>query len=165
MFTTIKAHYAGNEKSYIEAACLSTDTKPTDGIANGSACIEMDTGDKYMFDEAGGQWIKLGSGDGDAEIWFTSDTYTESESMRIFTTNDNVDHISELYNNYDKYPTLFVNDTELTLDQERLWYDDANSPTVALSALMGEGITPAVIITYVDGSTAPDSVEVSVKAK
>ena len=51
MFTNLTASY-NNGDVLIEAACLSTDTKPTDGIANGSACIEMDTGDVYMFNEA-----------------------------------------------------------------------------------------------------------------
>lgn len=59
MFTTIKAHYAGNEKSYIEGACLSTDSKPTDGIANGSLCLEMDSGKIYAFNEAGSAWVEI----------------------------------------------------------------------------------------------------------
>ena len=59
MFSTLKAHYAGNEKSYIEAACLSTDDKPTDGIANGSIILEMDTKKVYMFDEAGDTWREI----------------------------------------------------------------------------------------------------------
>lgn len=40
-------------------ACLSTDTKPTELIANGSMCIEIDTGDIYMFDAAGAEWNKI----------------------------------------------------------------------------------------------------------
>lgn len=59
MFTTVKAHYAGNEKSYIEGACLSTDSKPTDGIANGSLCLEMDSGKIYAFNEAGSAWVEI----------------------------------------------------------------------------------------------------------
>ena len=59
MFSTLKAHYAGNEKSYIEAACLSTDDKPTDGIANGSVCLEMNTGKVFVFNEAGSAWVEL----------------------------------------------------------------------------------------------------------
>ena len=59
MFTVIKAHYAGNEKSHIEGACLSTDSKPTDGIANGSLVIEMNTGKIFMFNEAGSAWVEL----------------------------------------------------------------------------------------------------------
>ena len=58
MFTNITASY-NNGDVLIEAACLSTDTKPTDGIANGSACIEMDTGDVYMFNEASSTWVKV----------------------------------------------------------------------------------------------------------
>ena len=59
MFTTIKAHYTGNEKSYIEGACLSGDSKPTDGIANGSIIIEIDTGKIYMFNETGSAWAEV----------------------------------------------------------------------------------------------------------
>lgn len=59
MFTTIKAHYAGNEKSYIEGACLAADSKPTDGIANGSVCIEIDTGKIFMFNETGSAWAEV----------------------------------------------------------------------------------------------------------
>ena len=39
---------------------LSTDTKPTTGVVNGSAFIEMDTGTIYFFDAAGSQWIEWG---------------------------------------------------------------------------------------------------------
>lgn len=40
--------------------CLSTDTKPTEHILNGSSLIEMDTGKVYFFDEANGQWREFG---------------------------------------------------------------------------------------------------------
>lgn len=39
---------------------LSTDTKKTERIANGSIFIEMDTGDTYFFDEENTRWIKAG---------------------------------------------------------------------------------------------------------
>lgn len=39
---------------------LSTDTKPTtDDIPNGSGCIEINTGKKYMYDRDGGQWYEV----------------------------------------------------------------------------------------------------------
>ena len=58
----VERQFTGGLK-YIEAAGLSTDTKPTgniDGrpIINGSTFIEMDTGEVYWFDEAAGEWIK-----------------------------------------------------------------------------------------------------------
>lgn len=59
MFTNNKTSYYGNDKVLIEATCLSTDTKPTTGIANGSLCLEMDTGDIYAFNEAASTWVKL----------------------------------------------------------------------------------------------------------
>jgi hypothetical protein len=58
MFTNLTASYT-NGDVLSEAACLSTDTKPTTGIANGSLCIEIDTGDIYMFDAAGAEWNKI----------------------------------------------------------------------------------------------------------
>ncbi len=40
---------------------LSTDTKPTTGVVNGSAFIEMDTSTIYFFDAAGSQWLEWGA--------------------------------------------------------------------------------------------------------
>ena len=59
MFTNTKATYIGNDKILVESVCLSTDSKPTTGIANGSLVLEMDTGDIYAFNEAGSAWVKL----------------------------------------------------------------------------------------------------------
>lgn len=42
--------------AYVELAGDSTDTKPTSGIAEGSVCKEVDTGDIYLFD--GSAWVK-----------------------------------------------------------------------------------------------------------
>lgn len=38
---------------------LSTDTKPTENVPNGSTFFEMDTGDVYMFDESAQIWLKI----------------------------------------------------------------------------------------------------------
>lgn len=35
---------------------ISTDSKPTEGIGNGSCFIEMDTGKGYFFDAENGEW-------------------------------------------------------------------------------------------------------------
>ena len=59
MFTVIKAHYAGNEKSYVQAVCKTGDAKDTEGIANGSICFNMETGTFSMFDEGAGDWLDL----------------------------------------------------------------------------------------------------------
>jgi len=39
-----------------DVRCLSTDTKPTENIANGSSLIEMDTGKVYFFDKDNELW-------------------------------------------------------------------------------------------------------------
>ena len=73
MFTNTKCSiYAGQNKVYTESVCLSTDTKPTTGIANGSTCIEMNTGKKFMFNEDAGEWVEVpdssGGGGGSSDF-------------------------------------------------------------------------------------------------
>ena len=59
-FKTKDFNYNPNgSKNRVEGECLSTDTKPTTDIANGSIRIEMDTGDIYMFNETAGAWVKV----------------------------------------------------------------------------------------------------------
>lgn len=38
---------------------LSTDSKPTTGVGNGSIFIEMNTGKVYFFNAAGNVWIEM----------------------------------------------------------------------------------------------------------
>ena len=42
---------------YGEGYCLSTDEKPTEGIASGSTCIVTDTREVFFFDGETRQWI------------------------------------------------------------------------------------------------------------
>ena len=45
---------------YIEAAGLSTDTKPDENVATGSLFLEVDTGDVYAFAEGDtGEWNQI----------------------------------------------------------------------------------------------------------
>ena len=37
---------------------LSTDSKPTSGLATGSSFVEVDTGDAYLLNESGPTWVK-----------------------------------------------------------------------------------------------------------
>lgn len=59
MWTINKSAAVGNGVVLVEAVCLSTDSKPTAGIANGSIVIEMNTGKIYMYNEAGTTWVEL----------------------------------------------------------------------------------------------------------
>ena len=59
MFTERKVTQFSQGKKYIEAVCLSGDDKPTEGIANGSLVLEMDTSKIYAFNEAGAAWVEL----------------------------------------------------------------------------------------------------------
>jgi len=58
---TILRHVVYNDFTH-DVRCLSTDTKPTDGIKNGSTCIEMDTGSGFLFDATNEEWHELPSG-------------------------------------------------------------------------------------------------------
>ena len=49
-----------NDKRYIEAAGLSTDSKPTANIITGSLFLEVNTGDIYAFEEGDSPaWDKI----------------------------------------------------------------------------------------------------------
>ena len=65
MLTWNERRFVGREAGTYryEGSCLSTDTKPTSGVANGSVLIEMDTGKVYLFDEAGTQWREFAEED------------------------------------------------------------------------------------------------------
>ena len=47
-----------NGVQYVEFAGLSTDTKPTNGIATGSLFHEVDTTKVFAYDEAGEEWVE-----------------------------------------------------------------------------------------------------------
>ena len=154
----------------IEGACLSTDTKPTEGIANGSCLIEMDTGDKFMFDEANGEWLNITNpgGGGGAEVWFTGENPTVEPPQTIFDLVDvgGIDHTAELYNNGTNY-TVYLNGEELTFyDAEGHGWANTDDPTAESRCVIvweKEGVYTSVAL-YMN-TTAPTSVEVSVAAK
>ena len=50
--------------------CDSSDTKPTTELANGSTLTEVDTGKRYLFNEANTSWVEVSGGGG-------SSNYTE----------------------------------------------------------------------------------------
>lgn len=100
----------GQDDVLIEAACLSTDAKPTDGVANGSECIEMDTGKKFMFNKSGGNWLEVNSGGGGGS------------SLPAVTSDDNGDVLTVVNGAWDKASpsgdsTFLVNESESTLDK------------------------------------------------
>ena len=65
MFTVVKSSQYTNNTVLINGACLSTDSKPTTGIANGSMCLEIDTGKLYAYNEDDGEWVEQpGAGGG-----------------------------------------------------------------------------------------------------
>ena len=60
MITIMETKKIFNNKQLVDIACLSTDTKPTIGIMNGSMLIEVNTGKLYVFDESASAWNEIG---------------------------------------------------------------------------------------------------------
>ena len=50
---------AVDQKNVVEVWCLSTDSKPTAGIAEGSVAIEIDTGKAFFFNETTSAWVEV----------------------------------------------------------------------------------------------------------
>ena len=59
MITYLESKIYDDERSLIQIACESTDTKPTEKIATGSIAIEADTGNIYMFSEKTSTWNSI----------------------------------------------------------------------------------------------------------
>ena len=59
--TDYEIREGGVKVQEISGFCLSSDTKPTSGIANGSILTEMNTGKIYMYNEAGKAWVEFGA--------------------------------------------------------------------------------------------------------
>ena len=58
MITTEGLQKTSNVQTYYG---LSTDPKPVEGVSNGSAFVEMDTGKVYFYNEAGTEWLEWGA--------------------------------------------------------------------------------------------------------
>lgn len=47
------------DKRYIEAFGLSTDSKPTTNVITGSVFVEVDTGKAFLFNETASAWVEV----------------------------------------------------------------------------------------------------------
>jgi len=61
MVRTLDLQYIEPGHNYMQLSGLSTDTKPTEGLATGSTFFEIDTCDLYFFDEENETWIIAGA--------------------------------------------------------------------------------------------------------
>lgn len=60
MVRVLESRVIDGNTSYIEAAGLSTDSKPKAGVCSGSLFLEVNTGDVYAYDEtSSGTWHKI----------------------------------------------------------------------------------------------------------
>lgn len=54
------------DKAYVEIFGTSLESKPTSGIITGSSFTEVDTGDRYLFNETASAWVKQPAQGGDS---------------------------------------------------------------------------------------------------
>jgi hypothetical protein len=59
MITMYRKDGATSDSQEVELRGLSTDTKPTTSVANGTTFIEIDTGKIYMYDLENKEWKEL----------------------------------------------------------------------------------------------------------
>lgn len=59
MITMYRKEGATYDKQEVEYRGLSTDTKPTENIENGTIFIEIDTGKIYMYDLENEEWKEI----------------------------------------------------------------------------------------------------------
>lgn len=59
MVTITKTGRMVDGKTVCEISCLSTDAKPTAGVANGSLCLVIDTGEIHAFNGVNSSWVKI----------------------------------------------------------------------------------------------------------
>lgn len=77
MVTIGSVHYAVKADGYYG---LSTDVKPTGGIANGSCFVEMDTGFAYIYDASTATWIEFCHWGGNSPTHLTF-AYNQSQNI------------------------------------------------------------------------------------
>lgn len=61
--------------------CDSSDTKPTTELANGSTLTEVDTGKRYLFNEATTSWVEVSGGGGGGST--NTKTHFENENLAL----------------------------------------------------------------------------------
>lgn len=57
-YGAVSLHDDGRRTNRSEYYCLSTDTKPVDGVNNADVLYEMDTKSVFLYDEEHTVWIK-----------------------------------------------------------------------------------------------------------
>lgn len=89
MYLGIDAREIAPNRFYTKFFGLSTDTKPTTDLANGSIFIEIDTSKAYFFDEENKEWLQAASGEVDPqEIADVVAAYLDAHPEAVTTVQD-----------------------------------------------------------------------------
>lgn len=57
-YVPVKSGDGYETKNVCDVWCRSSETKPTDGLADGSVCTEIDTGKVFFYDEVNQSWVE-----------------------------------------------------------------------------------------------------------
>ena len=166
-------------KEYIRQSYKRPNRKVLEGLGASEELI------KYLMETPGNtnfnviDSIANPDGGGDAEVWLVGSEYTDRNGMRWFVLSnaEDTDHMKELNTNPEDYQ-VYLSGEELPyldiLEEETnktTTWADTSTPAEATSNVSitignDEGtITEVAYAVYRDASTAPTSVEISVKAK
>ena len=158
----------GVAKYLAEIFCNSADTKPTDGLVNGSKLTEVDTGKTYLFDEANMEWVEYsaggggGTGGGDESVVICTSAITpDSQEVVVTTSPVNLETASTIAFNlpqlgqYHRAIILKIVDdgyTDVETENSLYYYDPTQGEFVAYA--VGDRVR-MYLINVVDFSTYP----------
>ena len=128
----------------ITFAVNSEDEKPSGELTNGSVCIEVDTGEIFLWDEEQGDWVEQFSikGGGSNYIQILQGT---TDSVFQSMTEDELTHLVESLYNGDA-------SGKITIDASALGLGEVEYPLIAYGA--NSDIYASLAEIWEDGSTA-----------
>lgn len=104
----------GVAKYLADIFCNSADTKPTDGLVNGSKLTEVDTGKTYLFDEANTEWVEYaegggGGGSSDLTVFTVSSIPDLGDPPAIVSTGAFADYYGKTLIVFNDPPGMYAN--------------------------------------------------------
>lgn len=139
MLTYTDSVDVGNGKILVQAVCLSTDTKPTTGIANGSTLIEINTSKTYMFDEESGEWDEVSQGGGGGGGSGSSDFSTAQMTIICEESADTNKNITDI---------VLIEDGALTTSVRLPYFDSiSNNGTKVCTVVLYDGNAYGYLVT------------------
>ena len=129
----------------INGYCLMEDEKPTENIANGSKLWELNSGDKYVFDEENTEWIKLKTS-GSQNVNNLQYFKFEGTANDLTSESGNLDNLKTIFDEVENIEvgilTIYLGNTSIKLkwNQDSGFFDIVTS-TIPLEARVNSWYT------------------------